>query len=180
MTAIRRIYEQFYELNEKRRLQLLVGCAVFIALVLLYTMSLERVKRLELRRATRETEIKEMLLMKQRYRDAFAAAGATSNLLAAVRSGETVAGLIDETGIKGGGVQIKPLKPEEKQGVAEESAEVRIDRLTLNEVVNLLYRLEQGGRPVSVKRVLLKARFDDPSRVDLSLVVALQKPAGQR
>lgn len=180
MTVIRRSFERFRELDKNRRLQLLVCCAALIALILIYTLALEHVKRLEQRRAVREAEIGEMLLLKQRYRDAFAAAGTVANLMASVRFGDTVAGLIEETGIKGGGVQIKPIRTDEKPGIAEESAEVKIDRLTLNEVVNLLYRLEQGGRPVTVKRVLLKGRFDDPSRVDISLVVTLQKPAGQR
>lgn len=181
MTAIRRIYERFRDLDETRRLQLLTGCAILIALVLIYTLAQNRVKRLELRRASRETEAGEMLILKQRYRDASATVANSAGLLASVRSGDTVAGLIEAIGIKGGGVQIKPLGPGEKATVSSgESAEVKIDRLTVNEAVNLLYRLEQGGWPVTVSRALIKTRFDDPARVDITLTVTLHKPAARR
>lgn len=180
MTAIRRIFERFRDLEPERRLKVLLGAALLIALILLYTQAREQARRQELRRASREAEAGEMLLLRQRYRDASAAAANSAGLLAAVRSGDTVAGLIEETGIKGGGIQIKPLGPGEKAGGAGESAEVKIDRLTMNEAVNLLYRLEHGGRPVSVQRALLKGRFDDPARIDIALTVTLHKPAGRR
>jgi general secretion pathway protein M len=54
---------------------------------------------------------------------------------------------------------------------------VRIDGLTANEAINLIYRLEKGIRPLSVKKANLRVRFDDPSRFDLALTVALLKPA---
>jgi len=59
---------------------------------------------------------------------------------------------------------------------------VKLDGLTLNEAVNLLYRLEKGSRPVLVKKANLKTRFDDPALLDLTLTIALLKPApkGQR
>jgi general secretion pathway protein M len=54
---------------------------------------------------------------------------------------------------------------------------VRIEGLTANEAINLIYRLEKGSRPMVVKKANLRVRFDDPSRFDLSMIVALLKPA---
>lgn len=180
MSRLRNGYRCFLGLDPKMRLSLLVGFALFIALLLVYTLVCERLKTMERRRAMCETEAGEMLSLKRRYLEATAEAGRSSNLLAAVRPGDTPAGLVEEIGIKGGGVQIKPIRQDDKAGFAEESAEVRIDRLTVNELLNLLYRLEYGERPVTVRRALIKGRFDDPSRVDASLVVALQKSAAQK
>jgi len=57
-----------------------------------------------------------------------------------------------------------------------------IEGLSANEAVNLVYRLERGARPVTVKKALIRQRFDDPAKLDLSLTIALIKPApaGQR
>ena len=71
---------------------------------------------------------------------------------------------------------------EERGGFLEDAAEVKIDGVTANEAVNLLFRLEKGPRPVVIKRALLKTRFDDPARLDLTFTIALLKalPQGQR
>lgn len=180
MTAISRIIERIRELEPRRRLHLLIGSAVVIALALLYSLAAGELRRLERRLASREADAAELLLLKQRHREATAAAGRNANLLAAVRPADTPAALIEEIGIRGSGLRITPLKPEQQSGVVEESAEARIDRLTLNELVNLLYRLEQRGRTVTVQRGQFKVRFDDPSRLDAILAVTLKKPAPQR
>ena len=70
-----------------------------------------------------------------------------------------------------------PVKGEERSGLQEEAADVRIEGLNANEAVNLLYRLEKGSRPVTVRKAALKVRFDDPARLDLSMTIALLKPA---
>jgi general secretion pathway protein M len=84
---------------------------------------------------------------------------------------------VEETSIKGKSVKIVPLKSEERNGVTEEAADIRIEGLTLNEAINLLYRLEKGSRPVVIRKSNLRVRFDDATRSDLTLVLALLKPA---
>jgi general secretion pathway protein M len=59
----------------------------------------------------------------------------------------------------------------------EDAADVKIDGLTANEAINLIYRLEKGNRPLLLKKANLRVRFDDPSRLDLVLTIALLKPA---
>jgi len=73
-------------------------------------------------------------------------------------------------------VKITPLKGEERSGVIEDAADVRIEGLTANEMVNLIYRLEKGSRPMTVKKANLRVRFDDPARFDLAMTIALLKP----
>jgi general secretion pathway protein M len=135
------------------------------------------VNRLEKRRTARESELTELLVLKQRYQEASGAAQRSANRLAAVSATDSPAKLIEETGIKGKSLQVKPLKTEERNGFQEESADVRIDGLTTNEAINLLFKLEQGTRPASIRKALFKTRFDDPSRLDLAMTVSLQKGA---
>ena len=84
---------------------------------------------------------------------------------------------MEESGIKGKSTRITPVKGEERAGFMEDAAEVKIEGLSANEAVNLLHRLEKGPRPVIVKKALLRTRFDDPARLDLTLTVALLRQA---
>ena len=132
---------------------------------------------LERKRAAREAVLKELLPLKAAYRSAKMVSDQQAGKMATLRPDDSLAKIIEEIGIKGKGVKIAPLKGEERNGVIEDTADVRIEGLTANETVNLVYRLEKGGRPISLKKVNLRVRFDDPSRFDLAMTAALLKPA---
>jgi general secretion pathway protein M len=132
---------------------------------------------LERKRAARETVVKELLPLKASYRAAKISSDLLMGQMASVRSDDTPARIIDEIGIKGKGVKIVPVKGETRNGAFEDAADVSIEGVTANEAVNLIYRIEKGSRPVTLKKTHLRVRFDDPSRFDLLLTVALLKPA---
>jgi len=164
-------------LSEQQRLRLMVGVAILLALAVLYSLAADRLNSLAKRRVSREATLTEMISLRQRYREAQAGAQRLGNRLSAVKADDTPAKLIEETGIKGKNLQVRNLAPTEGMAGKEEMAEVRIDGITANEAVNLLYRLEKGSRPVVIRKSLVKTRFDDPSRLDLTLTIALLKQA---
>jgi len=155
------------------------GCfiAALLFIAILYSALHDRIRKLELKRVSRETALTEMMLLRQRHREATAGAQKLANRLSAVTADDSPAKLIEETGIKGKSSQVKPLKGEERPGFIEDAAEVKLEGLTANEAVNLLHRLEKGAKPVVIKRANLKVRYDDPSKLDLTLNIALLKPA---
>jgi general secretion pathway protein M len=168
----------YYRTMESRtRLGWGIGCAVLLLLALLYTAADRRVAFITKKWSAREADIAEMLLLKQRYQEASVGAQKLNNRLAAIRPDDSPAKVIDEIGIKGKNSQIRQLKGEERSGFVEDAAEVKLEGLTANEVVNLIYRLEYGSKPVVIKKTLLKTRFDDPAKIDLTLNIALLKPA---
>lgn len=162
-----------------RRYRLWCGYALIalLAVTLAWAALASRTAELERKRAAREAVLKELMPLKVAYRTAKAVSDAQAGRAAALRADDTPAKVIEDIGIKGKGVKISPLKGEERSGFIEDAADVRIEGLTLNESVNLLYRLEKGSRPVVLKKANLRVRFDDPSRFDLALVIALLKPA---
>ncbi|UFS71602.1 general secretion pathway protein GspM [Geomonas sp. RF6] len=164
-----------------RTTRLTLGIALAVALVAAIGLSAlnGRIKTLEKKRVSREADLKEMMTLKVRYLEASAVSQRLSNRLAATKADDSPAKIVEEIGIKGKGSQVKPVKGEEIPGYVEDAAEVKIEGLTSNEAVNLLYRLEKGTRPVAVKKALIKQRFDDQSKVDVGLTVALIKPAPQ-
>jgi len=161
------------------RTRLMAGYALIALLVVFLGWSAlaGRTAMLEQKRKAREAVLKDLLPLKVAYRTARQSADALAGRMASVRPDDSVARVIDEIGIKGKGVKISPIKGEEHPGMVEDAAEVKIDGLTANEAVNLVYRLEKGARPVLVKKANLRVRFDDPSRLDLALTIALLKPA---
>lgn len=55
----------------------------------------------------------------------------------------------------------------------EERAEVRLERLSLNEVINILYRAENPAMTLSVKQISIKKSFEKPDLLDLNMTLSL-------
>ena len=165
-------------MDNRTRLRLSVVLAVFLLVVIALSAVNSRISALDKKRLARESDIAEMMRLKLRYQEANAGAQRLANRLSALKPDDSPAKIIEEIGIKGRGSQIKPVKGEDiPGGYVEDAAEVKIEGLSANEATNLIYRLEKGVRPVTVKKALIKQRFDDPSKLDLTLTIALVKPA---
>ena len=171
------LVEAWRDLDRRSRLWCGYALIALLAVVLGWSALAARTADLERKRAARETVLKELLPLKAAYRSAKMISDQQAGKMATLLPDDSLARIIEETGIKGKGVKIAPLKGEERNGVIEDTADVRIEGLTANETVNLVYRLEKGGRPISLKKVNLRVRFDDPSRFDLAMTAALLKPA---
>lgn len=59
------------------------------------------------------------------------------------------------------------------QQLREERAEFAIERLTLNELVNVLYKIGHAPVTLSVKGFTIRKTFDDPRLLDATLTVSL-------
>jgi len=182
MSVVARLKQVYGDMDEAARLRVGVAIAAILVLALLYSAANDQVSRLTRKKQVREAALAEMLVLRQRYREANVGAQKLANRLSATRPDDTPAKLIDEIGIKGKGSQIRPVKGDERPGMVEDAADVKLEGLTANETVNLLYRLEKGAKPVIIKKGLIRTRFDDPAKLDLSLTLSLLKPApaGQR
>ena len=179
MKYLRLLAETYKNMDDKKRLRFGMGIAAVLLLAVLLSAANNQVTRLEKKRDAREADITEMLLLKLRYQEAAAGSQKLANRLAATRPDDSPAKIIEEIGIKGKNTQIKPVKGEELPGFVEDAAEVKMEGLSANEAINLIYKLEKGAKPVTIKKTVLKTRFDDPSRLDLTLTIALIKASQQ-
>lgn len=173
------VSEWYHRMDSRDRLRVGVGIAAILLMAIAFSAANDRIDRLGKKLASREAEIAEMMVLKQRYLESRDISQMLANRLAAVKPDDSPARIIEETGIKGKGTQIRTVKGEERGGYLEDAAEVKIDGLTANEAVNLLFKLEHGSRPVVIKRAALKTRFDDPARLDLTLTMALLRTGRQ-
>jgi general secretion pathway protein M len=174
--------EQYGNMDRRARIRWGIGISLVLLFLILFTTANERIAALEKKRKAREADLVEMMALKHRYLSAKMTSQQFAGRLASTQADDSPAKIIEEIGIKGKSSRITPLKGEERGAFVEDAAEVKIEGLSANEAVNLLYRLEKGGRPVIVKKANLKTRFDDPSRLDLTLTIAILKaaPQGQR
>ena len=177
MSLLAELQDFWRDLDSRTRLTAGYVLIALLAVFVGWSALAGRTAALEQKRKAREAVLKELLPLKALYRTAKQSADTLAGRMASVRPDDSPAKIIDEIGIKGKGVKISPLKGEERSGMVEDAADVRIDGLTANEAINLIYRLEKGNRPVLLKKANLRVRFDDPSRLDLALTIALLKPA---
>lgn len=177
MRLLHEAIDRWRGLDSSIRLKAGYGLIALLAIFLLLSALADRTADLERRRRIREATLKELMSLKVTYRTAKQSSDMLAGRMASLRPDDSPAKIIEEIGIKGKGLKITPAKGEDHGGVIEDAADVRMDGLTLNEAINLVYRLEKGSRPVVVKKANLRVRFDDPSRCDLALTVALLKPA---
>ena len=177
MRPLEIIRDRWQDLDGRTRLWIGYSLIVLLAAAVGWSALSAKVQALEKKRAARETVLKELLPLKTTYQSARQSSDQLNGRIASLRPDDSPAKIIEDTGIKGKSVKIVPLKGEERSGFTEDAADIRIEGLTLNEAVNLLYRLEKGSRPLVIKKYNLRVRFEDPSRCDLTLILALLRPA---
>ena len=156
MRPLEIIRDSWQDLDGRTRLWLGYILIVLLATAVGWSVLSAKVQVLEKKRAARETVLKELLPLKAAYLSARLASDQLNGRMASLRPDDTPAKIIEDTGIKGKSVKIVPLKGEERSGFTEDAADIRIEGLTLNEAVNLLYRLEKGGRPLVIKKSNLR------------------------
>lgn len=89
-----------------------------------------------------------------------------------------IASVLDDTvsslGIKGKLKAVKGLGSREIKGLmTEESAEVQLEKVSMNELVNIFYRIGEAPVILSVKRAMMKKSFENPELLDVTMTIAL-------
>ncbi len=71
---------------------------------------------------------------------------------------------------------VKPLTTKEAPGAVEEEAEVQVERVNINEAVNLFYKIENAPMGIFIKKAAMKASFENPANLDITMTIALVRP----
>lgn len=83
-----------------------------------------------------------------------------------------VEALAQGIGIRGRIVSLKPLGESAAAGYIQREAEVRIERVDLNQLVNFLFQAENGRYLLAIKEFSMKSRFEDPDLFDATMRLA--------
>jgi hypothetical protein len=146
-----------------------------LCLLIIPSLFLERVSRKELEASA--SKYREVSLLSSEYRSLKEQVDAVEKKTALVQpSGiaHAVDTLVASLGIKDKMKSVKAVGGREIKGsLKEESAEVQIEKATLNELVNLFYRIGEGPMMLSLKRVTMKKSFENPELLDITMTVSL-------
>ena len=180
MTRFYQLNERYHALDAATRRLILILTALLLLTLTLYSALSSHLAYLHKRKLSREQTLQELLVLRQRYQEAAADAQQLANRMASVTTTDSPVSIIEQSGIvPKTGVQSKPLPRQDRGALIEEGAEVTLSGLTLNDTVNLLHYLEYGSKPVAIRKALIRSRFNDPSKLDLTLQIALFRAAAQ-
>lgn len=68
---------------------------------------------------------------------------------------------------------IKPLSKKKLTPFMEENAEIEIQDIDLNHIVNLLYKIDTSPSPMKINSTSINATFEDPDKFILKFTVSL-------
>jgi general secretion pathway protein M len=71
---------------------------------------------------------------------------------------------------------VKPIAARDKKYAVEEEADVEVEKVSMNELVNILYKMENAPMVLLIKKARLKTSFEDPSLLNITMTVGLVKP----
>jgi general secretion pathway protein M len=166
------------KLNKREKIVVCAG-AVFVLLVLLYAAVIapynNLMDRLDHKMGLRQKQVREvaalksdLLLLKEQLREAekkISEAGNFSLFSFVERKVQTVAG-------KENLVFMRPKPATQQDDFEETSLEIKLQKISLQQVVRLLYEMEAANVPVNVKTLQLRNRTENASLLDVTMDVS--------
>ena len=163
-------------LRPDRRLLISAAAVIIVVVsVLLITTSVSLKKEGSALRSQKE----EMLLLREDFLELRKKISAVEGKKALIKV-EGIIPAIDEifrsTGLTQKVKSVKPTATRDKKYAVEEEADVEVEKVSMNELVNILYRLENAPMVLLIKKARLKTSFEDPSLLNITMTIGLVKP----
>lgn len=73
---------------------------------------------------------------------------------------------------------VRPQPPVVRGNLQEESIEAKLERLSLEQALRILWAVEAAPAPAHVQQLDLRRRFDDPGLLDMTMTVTATRRAG--
>ncbi|MDF1535518.1 MAG: type II secretion system protein GspM [bacterium] len=159
---------------------LVAGAAAFVGLAILYGFIIQPLvdsqRRYESMALRKQDEMARFRLITVQYRELESAlqllekralaGGSDGSLLALMESEAKKLGLADKI------ASMKPFTSELESGVVQSSVEMRVEKIDLKGLVDLLEALENRKQSAVTSRLRIKTRFDDPTLLDATVMVS--------
>lgn len=181
----RQLTDAYQRLSSRERT--LVGLAGGALLVIgLYTIiwePLDAGRTLLARRIqTKRTELSEMQKMRESYLDLLTQFELRQGI---IKKADPRFSLFPHIEATVGGVvgrdHIQSMNPQNKDiasAYREESVEIKLTAVSLQQLVDLMYKIEKGQQPLRVTRLQVKKRLREPQTFDVTATVSMLKALG--
>ncbi len=152
--------------------------SVVLIIVLLFIFAIKHIsdnkKQIEILKA----QYQEMLVLQEQFSslkqkiDAVESKKNLSNVQGII---EAVEEIFSSIGLKGKLKTIKSSgKREIKDGI-EEVADIYIEKVNMNELVNIFFRIENAPMILTIKKAVIKKSFEDPELLNISMTLSFLK-----
>lgn len=158
--------------KREKYLFILIGCAVsaFLLFEILLFPFFDKRERIKRGIRIREKGTEEMVVLSSKYRNSEKGAKAIRRLLDKRRKGFTLFSFLEkEAGTAGVKDRIKYMKPSvaESAGRYKESmVEMKLEGITLNQLVGYLHRIESPENVIRIKRMSIKQNSKEKGYLD--------------
>ncbi len=167
------------QLERREKILLLVGAVFIVVVVLIYGVydpyrnALSRAQRSI---ATKYQQIDQVRALQAEY---LALQGqmnrAESKLVK--RSGVSALAMVEDIASRIGSREnlsyIRPQPAQTQGDIHIENLDVKLERLSLQQVLQLLWGVESAKTQMQIKNLRLKQRFDNPAQTDLTMTVSV-------
>lgn len=152
-----------------------ISIVVFLSLLTIPAFIVERSSMNELDRM--KSRLAEMSVLSVEYRALSDEVGAVEKKTALSKVSGVANAMEDIASSLGLKEQMKSVRGigtrEIGGGMTEESAEVQMEKMSLNEMVNMFYRMGDAPMIISVKKTVIKKSFENPELLNVTMTVAL-------
>lgn len=149
----------------------LVLILLYFAVVAPYRSALNRLDR---QIAVRSVQLQEVKSLQTRYLELKQQMTQMERLLGKRQDFSAltfVENLVERTAGRENLLSMRPQSPEIRNEFTVDAVDIKLERLTLKQLLELLLGIEEAATPMQVKKLYLKQRFDDRSLLDATMTV---------
>ncbi|MBN2428942.1 MAG: type II secretion system protein M [Deltaproteobacteria bacterium] len=165
-------------LNKREKIFVIAG-ALFVLLTLIYAAAVapytNLMERLDSKVALRGKQVteaialkNEILLLQQQLREAEQKISSTANFSLFSFVEQKVQGVAGKENL----VHMRPKPATEREDFEESSLEIKLEKITLQQVVRLLYEMEAADVPLNVKALQLRNRTESAALLDVTMDIS--------
>lgn len=167
------------KLTKREKISVAVGGAallIVVVAVLMIDPAIERSKLLDRLIVQKANETREMRQLEKIYLAQKRAINSINKKLRSDKKNFAILSFLEETAkkseIKGNIAKMKPSDATVGDLYKESSVVLKVDGITLNQLVDYLYRIENAERVLNVKRLKLKRKPKNPHILDVTFEVS--------
>jgi len=162
-------------LKDKRLIYISSGLILF-GVIAVYGINLLSSERRELKLLNDQR--KEMLILKDEYvslKKRVDSAESRKDLSSAQGIVQAVDEVFQSIGLKDKVKTVKSTNRRDMKEGTEEEAELLIEKVSMNEMVNIFYKIENAPMILTIKKAAIKKSFENPELLNISLTLSFFK-----
>jgi len=166
------------QLSRRDRTALIIGGIVVLITLVVFGLILPyqgAISRLDSRIAARQKQVREVHDLQQEYRVLQRQLSEAQNRLSRSRGFSLFSFIESQTAqvaTKENLIYMRPQQTATREGTQEESVEIKLEKLNLNQLVRFLYGIESADAYLQVKNMRVRTRFDNPSLLDTTMTIS--------